>query len=88
MLSGRKTPITPTIEEPCPTISVPAVLEFPGDDPRRDLTDLFVFGSPQSPGTWALSVGVNPFSRFLADANEFNAGAPADEVANYQVRRE
>jgi len=35
-----------------------------------------------------LSVGVNPFSRFLADANEFNAGAPADEVANYQVRRE
>jgi hypothetical protein len=37
------------------------------------LTDVFVFAS---------------LSPFLADANEFNAGAPADEVANYQVRRE
>jgi hypothetical protein len=64
------------------------MLKFPGDDPRRDSTDLFVFASPQSPGTWALSVGVNPFSPFFAGANEFNAGAPADDVANYQVRRE
>jgi hypothetical protein len=64
------------------------MLECPGDDPRRDLTDLIVFASPQSPGTWALSVGVNPFSPFVADANEFDAGAPADDVASCQVRRE
>ena len=42
------------------------MLKFPGDDPRRDLTDLFVFASPQSPG--ALSFGVNPFSPFFAKA--------------------
>jgi hypothetical protein len=62
--------------------------KFRGDDPRRDLTDLCVFVSPQSPGTRALSFGVNPFSPFFADANEFNATAPADDRANYQVRRE
>jgi hypothetical protein len=67
---------------------VPAMLKFPGDDPRRDLADLFVVASPQSPGTRALSFRVNPFSPFFAGANEFNAGAPAYDVANYQVRRE
>ena len=45
---------------------VPAMLKFPGDNPRQDLTDLFVFASPQSPG--ALSFGVNPFSPFFAKA--------------------
>ena len=62
--------------------------KFPGDDPRRDFTDLFLFASPQRPGTRALCFGVNPFSPFFAGANEFNAAAPSDDVANYQARRE
>jgi hypothetical protein len=38
-----------------------AMLRFPGDDPRLDLTDLFVFGSPQSLGRTVLIFDVNPF---------------------------
>jgi Domain of unknown function (DUF4331) len=38
-----------------------AMLKFPGDDARLDLTDLFVFESPQSPGTTVLIIDVNPF---------------------------
>ncbi len=38
-----------------------AMLKFPGDDPRLDLTDLFVFASPESPGKTVLIFDVNPF---------------------------
>jgi len=38
-----------------------AMLKFPGDDPRLDLTDLFVFASPQSPGKTVVILDVNPF---------------------------
>ena len=38
-----------------------AMLEFPGDDARLDLTDLYVFASPESPGKTVLILDVNPF---------------------------
>jgi hypothetical protein len=38
-----------------------AMLKFPGDDPRLDLTDLFIFASPQSAGKTVLIFDVNPF---------------------------
>jgi len=37
-----------------------AMLKFPGDDARLDLTDLFVFASPQSSGKTVLIFDVNP----------------------------
>jgi hypothetical protein len=38
-----------------------AMLKFPADDARLDLTDLFVFASPESPGKTVLIFDVNPF---------------------------
>jgi hypothetical protein len=38
-----------------------AMLKFPGDDARLDLTDLFLFASPQTPGKTVLIFDVNPF---------------------------
>jgi hypothetical protein len=38
-----------------------AMLKFPGDDARLDLTDLFLFASPQSPGKTVLIIDANPF---------------------------
>jgi hypothetical protein len=38
-----------------------AMLKFPGDDPRLDLTDLFIFASPQNAGKMVLIFNVNPF---------------------------
>jgi hypothetical protein len=38
-----------------------AMLKFPGDDARLDLTDLYVFASPQHPGRTVLILDVNPF---------------------------
>jgi hypothetical protein len=38
-----------------------AMLKFPGDDPRLDLTDLFVFASPERAGKTVLIFDVNPF---------------------------
>lgn len=38
-----------------------AMLKFPGDDPRLDLTDLFVFPSTVSPDKTVLIVDLNPF---------------------------
>jgi hypothetical protein len=38
-----------------------AMLKFPGDDPRLDLTDVFVFASPESAGKTVLIFDVNPF---------------------------
>jgi hypothetical protein len=47
-------------EEPCSITSVRATLKFHGDDPRVDLTDLFVFASPQSPGNIASIFDLHP----------------------------
>ena len=38
-----------------------AMLKFPGDDARLDLTDLFLFASPETPGKTVLIFDVNPF---------------------------
>jgi hypothetical protein len=38
-----------------------AMLKFPGEDARLDLTDLFVFASPERPGKTVLILDVNPF---------------------------
>jgi hypothetical protein len=38
-----------------------AMLKFPGDDARLDLTDLYVFASPESPGKTVLILDLNPF---------------------------
>jgi Domain of unknown function (DUF4331) len=38
-----------------------AMLKFPGDDARLDLTDLFLFASPEAAGKTVLIFNVNPF---------------------------
>src|SRR5262245_33410107 len=38
-----------------------AMLKFAGDDARLDLTDLFVFASPESAGKTVLIFDANPF---------------------------
>ena len=38
-----------------------AMLKFPGDNARLDLTDLYVFASPERAGKTVLIVDVNPF---------------------------
>jgi hypothetical protein len=38
-----------------------AMLKFPADDPRLDLTDLFVFASPERPDKTVLILDLNPF---------------------------
>ena len=38
-----------------------AMLKFPGGDARLDLTDLFVFASPENPGKTVVILDVNPF---------------------------
>jgi Domain of unknown function (DUF4331) len=38
-----------------------AMLNFPGDDPRLDLTDVYVFASPESARKTVLIFDVNPF---------------------------
>jgi hypothetical protein len=37
-----------------------AMLKFPGDDPRLDLTDVFMFASPERPGKTVLILDLNP----------------------------
>jgi hypothetical protein len=39
-----------------------ANLRFPGDDARRDFTDLYVFVSPDDPGKAVLIIDLNPFT--------------------------
>ncbi|MCE0766017.1 DUF4331 domain-containing protein [Pseudonocardia kujensis] len=39
-----------------------ANLRFPGDDARLDLTDLYVFASPDDPGKTVLVMNANPFT--------------------------
>jgi Domain of unknown function (DUF4331) len=65
-----------------------AMLKFPGDDARLDLTDLFVFASPENPGKTVLILDVNPFmtgADFHSDAvyriNVDNDGDTQADVA-------
>jgi hypothetical protein len=39
-----------------------AMLKFPAEDPRVDLTDLFIFASPENAGKTVLIFDVNPFT--------------------------
>jgi hypothetical protein len=55
-------------------------LKFPGDDRRLDITDLFVFTSPEDPGTTVLILNSNPTSapppiKATATGPEFYPGA-------------
>ena len=49
-----------------------ANLKPPGDDPRLDLTDLFVFPSPTSADKTVLIIDANPF---MAGGSAFNPDA-------------
>src|SRR5258705_8177140 len=48
-----------------------ANLQHPGDDPRLDLTDLFVFAAPDDPDRTVLIMDANPFMK----GTEFNPDA-------------
>ena len=48
-----------------------ANLQHPGDDPRLDLTDLFVFAAPDNPDRTVLIMDANPFMK----GTEFNPDA-------------
>ena len=45
-----------------------AMLKFPGDDPRLDLTDLFVFASPEHAGKTVLIFDVSRLGLLLGHA--------------------
>jgi uncharacterized protein DUF4331 len=63
-----------------------ANLQHPGDDPRLDLTDLFVFAAPGSPGRTVLIMDSNPFTKgsgFRPDAvYRFNIDTDGDLLAD------
>jgi hypothetical protein len=63
-----------------------ANLKHPGDDARLDLTDLFVFASPDNPGRTVLIMNSNPFSKgngFHPDAvYRFNIDNDGDSLAD------
>jgi hypothetical protein len=65
-------------------------LKFPGDDRRLDITDLFVFTSPEDPDTTVLILNSNPTSapppiKATATGPEFYPGAR--RVRTRQLRR-
>jgi hypothetical protein len=62
-----------------------AYLKFPGDDARLDLTDLFVFGAPASPGKTVLIMDVNPFMMGLNALPPFLLNAEFHPGAAYRV---
>jgi hypothetical protein len=63
-----------------------ANLTHPGDDPRLDLTDLFVFAAPDHPDHTVLIMNANPFTKadgFHPDAvYRFNIDNDADALAD------
>ena len=63
-----------------------ANLEHPGNDPRLDLTDLFVFAAPDNPDRTVLIMDANPFmkgSEFNPDAvYRFNIDNDGDTLAD------
>jgi Domain of unknown function (DUF4331) len=62
-----------------------AYLKFPGDDARLDLTDLFFFGAPASPGKTVLIMDVNPFMMGLNALPPFLLNAEFHPGAAYRV---
>jgi hypothetical protein len=62
-----------------------ANIKHPGDDPRLDLTDLFVFTAPDNPDRTVLIMDSNPFTKgigFHPDAvYRFNVDNDGDSVA-------
>jgi hypothetical protein len=63
-----------------------AKLQHPGDDPRLDLTELFVFASPDNPDRTVLITNSNPFMKgdgFHPDAvYRFNIDNDGDSLAD------
>jgi hypothetical protein len=63
-----------------------ANLKHPGDDPRLDLTDLFVFAAPDNPDRTVLIMNANPFTKgdgFHPDAvYRFNIDNDGDALAD------
>jgi hypothetical protein len=63
-----------------------ANLKHPGDDPRLDLTDLFVFAAPDDPDRTVLIMDANPFTKgdgFHPDAvYQFNIDTDGDSLAD------
>ena len=63
-----------------------ANLKHPGDDPRLDITDLFVFPAPDKPDRTVLIMDSNPFTKgngFHPDAvYRFNIDNDGDAVAD------
>jgi len=63
-----------------------ANLKHPGDDPRLDLTDLFVFAAPDNPDRTVLIMNSNPFTKgngFHPDAvYRFNIDTDGDSLAD------
>lgn len=63
-----------------------ANLQHPGDDPRLDLTDLFVFAAPDDPDRTVLIMDSNPFTKgdgFHPDAvYRFNIDTDRDALAD------
>src|SRR5258705_317009 len=63
-----------------------ANLMHPGDDPRLDLTDLFVFAAPDNPDRTVLIMDANPFMKgteFSPDAvYRFNIDNDGDALAD------
>jgi hypothetical protein len=63
-----------------------ANLKHPGDDPRLDLTDLFVFAAPDNPDRTVLIMDSNPFTKgigFHPDAvYRFNIDNDGDSLAD------
>jgi hypothetical protein len=63
-----------------------ANLKHPGDDPRLDLTDLFVFAAPDNPDRTVLIMDSNPFMKgtgFHPDAvYRFNIDNDGDAIAD------
>jgi hypothetical protein len=64
-----------------------AMLKFPGDDPRLDLTDLFIFASPENADKTVLIFNVNPFmtgADFNPDAvYRINVDSDGDTQADF-----
>lgn len=67
-----------------------ASLKSPGDDPRLDLTDLYVFEAPDAPGNTVLIMDVDPFrtdTLFRPDAvYRFNIDNDGDAQAEASFR--
>lgn len=62
-----------------------AYLQFPGDDARLDLTDLFVFTARASPGRTVLIIDVNPFMAGMNALPPFLMNAEFHPDAVYRI---